>query len=558
MARRARKREAVDKPAQAAARAPSAKGRQSARNPGPAPKAPVEEISGISSKEFASWAAALLFLYSFIATWGQFEFGNLMGYYSMLADALLSGRLSIDYTPDEVHLIDMIPFEGRYYLQWGPVPALFHLIAKLGGGELTDRVACILAGWLTSLAFLRINLTIRGRYFPKLPLWVCRAFFVAFALGSPTAFVSLRGTIYHESIGMTAMFVVFGFLFLLKQTAKPSIGTSLLCGTFFALAVGTRATSVLNAGALFFGMAALERHWRPGITTSAKRLVAFSLPVALACGMMLTYNQARFGSMKDFGFRHMNDARQGATGFDVRRIPRNLLHYLAAPILLQAELPWIINDGWAPGSRPPGTTYRTEGMASIFLVTPFLLFGFWIFRLWRGGATYPKELAIFGGTTAAASALNFLFLLSFSDTSRRYMQDFVPALLIAAFIGAGLWQQQKARVNAWRWPAAAVLVYSAILHIHLSFTQPFFTPPPDPSAMKAFVKWGPVARGLFDWPQLAKDEAVVRNDLGVHYLQGRRHADALEQFEVANQLLPGSPVVEKNLNLTRALLRQTR
>ncbi len=316
MARRARKREAVDKPAQAAARAPSAKGRQSARNPGPAPKAPVEEISGISSKEFASWAAALLFLYSFIATWGQFEFGNLMGYYSMLADALLSGRLSIDYTPDEVHLIDMIPFEGRYYLQWGPVPALFHLIAKLGGGELTDRVACILAGWLTSLAFLRINLTIRGRYFPKLPLWVCRAFFVAFALGSPTAFVSLRGTIYHESIGMT--------------------------------------------------------------------------------------------------------------------------------------------------------------------------------------------------------------------------------------------------VNAWRWPAAAVLVYSAILHIHLSFTQPFFTPPPDPSAMKAFVKWGPVARGLFDWPQLAKDEAVVRNDLGVHYLQGRRHADALEQFEVANQLLPGSPVVEKNLNLTRALLRQTR
>ena len=45
MARRARKREAVDKPA------PSAKGRQSARNPGPAPTAPVEDVSTISSKE---------------------------------------------------------------------------------------------------------------------------------------------------------------------------------------------------------------------------------------------------------------------------------------------------------------------------------------------------------------------------------------------------------------------------------------------------------------------------------------------------------------------------
>ena len=39
-----------------------------------------------------------------------------MGYYSMLADGMLAGRLSIDYTPDQVNLIDMVPFEGRYYL----------------------------------------------------------------------------------------------------------------------------------------------------------------------------------------------------------------------------------------------------------------------------------------------------------------------------------------------------------------------------------------------------------------------------------------------------------
>ena len=132
------------------------------------------------------------------------------------------------------------------------------------------------------------------------------------------------------------------------------------------------------------------------------------------------------------------------------------------------------------------------------------------------------------------------------------MQDFVPAMMIVAFIGAGLWQHGKPNWNRWRWPAAGVLVFSAILHIHLSFTQPFFTPPPDPSAMKAFIKWGPLARRLLDWPELAKDEAVIRNDLGVHFLQQRRHADALEQFAVADELMPGSPVVEKNLRLTRA------
>ena len=559
MAQPARKRKTKHKPARTATRSQLAEDRRVGTNF----NRPAEGLgegagSSISTKEFVAWAATLLILYSFIATWGQFDFSNLMGYYSMLADALLSGRLSISYTPGEVHLIDMVPFEGRYYLQWGPVPALFHLIVKIGGGELTDRVACILAGWLASLAFLRITLAIRGRYFPHLPLWICRAFFLSFALGSPTAFVSLRGTIYHESIGIAAMFVVLGFLFLLRHTARPSLGTSFLCGIFIAMAVGTRVTSVIYAGVFFLGMAALERHWRPGLKTSAQRLLAFSVPVALVCGMLLTYNQARFGSPWEYGVSYMDDPLQQAAGFDVRRMPRNFLHYVAAPILLQAELPWIINDGWAPGTRPPGITYRTEGMASMLLVTPFLLFGFWIFRLWRGGGAYPKELTIFGAATGSAGVLSFLLLLSFSDTSRRYMQDFVPALLIAAFIGAGLWQRGKASVSLWRWPAAAALVFSGILHIHLSFTQPFFTPPPDPSAMKAFVKWGPLARAWFDWPELANDEAIVRNDLGVHYLRERRHAAALEQFEVASKLLPGSPVVEKNLTLTRALLRQAR
>ena len=554
MARRNRKRKAVDKGEDAPLQQSSPEGGRI----GTAPAKAAGQHPNLSSKEFAAWAAVLLFLYSFLATWGQFDFSNLMGYYSMLADALLDGRLSIGYTPDEVHLIDMVPFEGRYYLQWGPVPALFHVLAKLGGGELSDRVACILAGWLASLVFLRIILTIRERYFPHLPLWICRAFFVAFALGSPTAFVSLRGTIYHESIGIAAMFVVLGFVFLLRHTAKPSLGTSLLCGTMIALAVGTRLTAVIYAGVFFLGLGALERHWRPSLKTSVARFTAFALPVALACLMHLANNQARFGSPWEYGLQYMADPLQREAGFHVSRLPMNFLHYVLAPIQLKAELPWIINDGWAPGTRAPGITHRTEGMASMLLVTPFLLFGFWIFRLWRRDAACPRELAVFGAIAGASGALSCLLLLSFSDASRRYMQDFVPAMMIVAFVGAGLWQRGEPNWNRWRWPAAALLVFSAILHIHLSFTQPFFTPPPDPSAMKAFVKWGPLARRLFDWPELAKDEAVIRNDLGVHFLQQRRHADALEQFAVADELMPGSPVVEKNLRLTRALLSQRR
>ena len=40
----------------------------------------------------------------------------------------------------------------------------------------------------------------------------------------------------------------------------------------------------------------------------------------------------------------------------------------------------------------------------------------------------------------------------------------------------------------------------------------------------------------------------------VRYLQQRRHAEALEHFEVADELMPGSEVIQKNLVLTRLLM----
>src|SRR5712692_1568913 len=112
--------------------------------------------------------------------------------------------------------MDMIPFEGHYYLQWGPFPALLHLAPRLAGLRLSDRVACILAGWLTALVFLEILLLLRARHFPAVPRWVCAWFFFAFAFGTPTAIVALRGTIYHESIAWAALFVLAAFLALLR------------------------------------------------------------------------------------------------------------------------------------------------------------------------------------------------------------------------------------------------------------------------------------------------------------------------------------------------------
>ena len=88
-------------------------------------------------------AAGIGLAYAAIATWGQFDFSDLMGYYNLLADAFLAGRLHVLPTST---LQDLIPYHGRYYFQWGPFPAFLHAAARLFGATLSDRVACLLAG----------------------------------------------------------------------------------------------------------------------------------------------------------------------------------------------------------------------------------------------------------------------------------------------------------------------------------------------------------------------------------------------------------------------------
>ena len=199
--------------------------KKSAKTRGKPPRAPVHtptadteepidpdesspSASDIGNRDKITWAGVLLIIYVVVGTWGQFDFSNLMGYYDLFADALLAGRLHIAFHPAQGYIHDMIPFEGRYYIQWGPLPGIFHAIPKVVGLALSDRVACILIGWFTSLAFLAIMVHLRKRFSPEVSKHACRWFFVAFALATPTALIALRGTVYHESIGAGALCIL--------------------------------------------------------------------------------------------------------------------------------------------------------------------------------------------------------------------------------------------------------------------------------------------------------------------------------------------------------------
>jgi hypothetical protein len=495
-------------------------------------------------------AGILLAAYVFLGTWGQFDFSDLMGYNNLLADGLLQGHLYIAPTPAQGPLQDMIPFQGHYYLQWGPFPGALHLIFRLFDSTLTDRVACLVAGWLSALVFLEIILTLRRLYFRAASPWLCTWFFFAFALATPTCLVAFQGTIYHESIAIAALLLLAAFwasLHYLESFQSPWL---LVAGSGLAAAVLTRTSYVLQAAAVIAAVGLFLWLRRPPVRTLAAHLALLLLPLAFAGLLTAAYNYARFGSPFEFGLQYLpaagHEALQHAHSgvFDLRRAPENFCHYVLAPLRFGADFPWITHEGW----KPRRTTGRAEDMSSLFLASPFLLLGALAWTVLRRPGPAAPALRIFLLAAIAAASLTFFSLLCFDGASRRYMQDFVPLLMIVAFAGAATRSWDR-----WRPAAALLLLGSALLHVHLSFCQFATSAAVDTNAMTTFVAISPLLRRIAPGRKLDDYEAITHNDLGVICLQAGQAYEALGHFERAAQLLPHSDRVRKNLELARTL-----
>ena len=296
-----------------------------------------------SLRDKAVVLAVLLAIYAVAGTWGQFDFGDMMGYYTMAADAALQGHLYIAYTPDKVNLIDMIPYQGHYYLQWGPFPLLFHIAARVAGFNLSDRVASLLAGLAAAWLLLEITLELRRRHFPDSSKALCGWFAFAFALATPTALVAWRGTVYNESIGIAAVGILAAFAAFLRYQRQPAGGWLLLSGASIGAAFLTRATVVFHAVPFFLAITAVNWLSRRAVRTTLLHLAVFSLPIAGAGLVQMAYNQARFGSPLDFGLQYKPESvTAGFKTFSLVRVPENFGHYVLSLPKVSADFPWLV------------------------------------------------------------------------------------------------------------------------------------------------------------------------------------------------------------------------
>ncbi|HEY3834792.1 MAG TPA: hypothetical protein VGO03_21040 [Acidimicrobiia bacterium] len=383
-------------------------------------------------------------------------------FYTAQAQALIHGHWDMPRVSLE--------FEGfqhgsRWYMYYGPFPALLRLPLAHFAPGISDRMTQLAILFATALALVcaarilwgvRLLLRADRAVTKQERLWAAIFVFVIGA-GSAMLFLASQAWVYHEAEAWGAALALASFDALLVWLRRPSRG-ALVAAAAFAWA------SVLSRGSVGFGpIAALglvavvvafpRLRSIAGVNVDVARSRAIGLAVA-AFVPLASYcyvNNAKFGNPFVFptasqSMSQINPGRKyflahsGGSYFSLKFVPSTLVQYFRPDALrLTTLLPFIdfphsphaiggvVFDTLEPSSSIPSS------MPFLFVLACIGLFA--AFRPWRhrDGDHAPTlsglRVPLVGAAIGAVSVLPFGYI------AQRYLSDFVPLLVLAGAAG---------------------------------------------------------------------------------------------------------------------------
>lgn len=379
----------------------------------------------MSGRQRLLWALGIAALasvvYACFAASGGLTEHTRYNHFALLARAWLDGRLDLAAGPPTyAGNNDFAVFEGRTYVVFPPLPALFLVpfVALAGSVEAVPDglIFVLLAGVAPAALFLaleRLNELGRSslRRFENAVVAAC------FAFGSVYFFSAVQGTVWFAA---HVVGTGFGALYLWSVLGARQ---PLLSGLFLALAFLSRAPLLFAAPLFAFELRRLSLPRRALVLALAR----FAAPVLFALVVSFALNRARFGDGLEFGYRYLTIAWQA-------RIERYGLfdyHYLAKNLgVMLTSLPWL-DSGTAP------FRINHHGLA-LWLTTPLYLL------LVARASRLRAELGL--ALTALSVSLPSLFYQNtgWQQFGYRFSNDYAPflfALLVvtAPKLGRGFW-----------------------------------------------------------------------------------------------------------------------
>jgi hypothetical protein len=191
----------------------------------------------------------------------------------------------------------------------------------------------------------------------------------------------------------------------------------------------------------------------------ARDLLPLGLPLFCGAVGLSWYNWARFGSISETGVSYILAGpyylrEHLAEFFSPVYVLQNLYNYVLLPFQLQAQFPFVSAargrmDNLVPFYRLPAA-YFTNQVTGLLFATPFCLFALvpavrWIAQRGGPGAganqTDPqaRQLWVWVIASLAGGCLaTFSLLQLFLWAAMRYIEDFMPALILLSLLG--FWQ----------------------------------------------------------------------------------------------------------------------
>lgn len=447
----------------------------------------------------------VLWLYVWIITFGKIEvWPSGRDYYWKLSQAFRQGQthLLVEPNPELLklenpydhhqrkgleYLWDTTLYDGKYYLYWGPVPAVLGVIVSfITSKPVTDAglvFSFVLGTALFSVLLLR---DIYREYKP--PAWVFWGGVLASVVNIPLIWLLTRPTFYEVSIAGGQFFLMAGFFALFRAihfrvAHKGYLAFSALA---FGLAGGTRINllpSVVFLASVLFLYIYFDNHRNIG--TSIPAFTAVFFPLALIACSLFWYNYARFGSIFELGHRYQLTgpsltADYGDTSSASYVVPNIFSYVLRLPALSREfpflTIPWIKQNMWPSFIHLPEHYYYTEPVAGILFIVPLiglttllLLRALWLFI--NGDISLARRLIVNGSSSLSWFSFSMLgyfmiqmfILLIFINSAVRYLFDIIPVLIVLSVIFAGSYLHMfaqgpyQARLVAILWILASVL-----------------------------------------------------------------------------------------------------
>ncbi|MBL8101020.1 MAG: hypothetical protein JNM02_00685 [Anaerolineales bacterium] len=365
------------------------------------------------------------------------------------SSALLSFSNPYDYFLRKEHGLEDFPWDvslynKKFYVYWGPVPSLIlTLFSKERLSYIGDHYIALLFAYGLFLYSSLIILRYWSTSLKHLSSWLLGSVLLVIGLITPGTIMLKEARIYEAAIFGCQFFFIGGCYWVYSSfdTNRLSLWKLAFAGLHWAFALGTRITVapviLFSTAVTVFYIFKLIGIGKP--KSYLPLLAALGIPLVVAISSLGWYNWARFGSVFEFGIKYQLtnvDYNVFKNSFSLNYMAKNLYNYFLHPLKSLPRFPYITRIEY------PASNDRLGGL--IYLSPYILLIFAPLLRIFNNFQTIDKRVTIeetkepdkiwLTILLAGSAFIGMFTILTFYFVTMRYIEDFMPSLVLLTTI----------------------------------------------------------------------------------------------------------------------------